>query len=88
MSPLPKVSYQPFDVGRYTRSEVLTDTERDVLANRHYRSDWLYLQQAAPKLVKPLLDLVEHSDVSRPMAVQCIAAILWQVSKTDRPYWV
>lgn len=79
--------YVPFDVSRYERSEVLLASEQAVIANRSHRSDWPYLQSTLPGLINPLIDLVERSGASPRLAVSSIAAILWQVSKTDMPYW-
>ncbi|QHD05016.1 tyrosine-type recombinase/integrase [Pseudomonas sp. R76] len=80
--------YVAFDAGRYTRQEGLSDDEQAVLSNHLYRSDWPYLQSIMPGLINPLIDLVAYSGVSDRLAAPSVAAILWQVSKIGRPYWV
>lgn len=79
--------YEAFDISLYEQNEVLSNSEQAILSNRLYRSDWPYLQSKIPGLVNPLIDLVERSGVSQALAVSSISAILWQVSKTDIPYW-
>ncbi|UVJ45944.1 integrase [Pseudomonas sp. LS1212] len=87
MSAPSTADYIPFDVSLYERCEVLLDSEQAVLSNHLYRSDWPYLQSKMPGLVNPLIDLVAHSGVSPRLAVSSVAAILWHVSKTGKPYW-
>ena len=87
MNPMPYVSYRPFDISRYERSYELLESERAAISNQLHRSNWPYLQSTIPGLVTPLIELTERSGVSPRLAVSSIAAILWQVSKTDRPYW-
>lgn len=79
--------YVPFDVDRYERQEELSDLERTILSNHLCRSDWALLQAKVPRLVSPLIDLVTYSSVSNQLAAPSVAAILWHVSKTGKPYW-
>lgn len=87
MSATTTVDYVPFDVSRYERSKVVLESERAILSNRQYRSDRAYLQSRVPGLVNPLIDLITHSGVSDRLGTSSVAAILWNVSNTGKPYW-
>ncbi|MEP4548463.1 MAG: tyrosine-type recombinase/integrase [Saccharospirillum sp.] len=80
-------SYVPFDASQYERQNELSNIELTKLSNRLYRSDWHYLQSEMPGLMKPLVDVATHSGVSKRLAIDSVAAILWNVSKLGQSYW-
>lgn len=79
--------YVPFDTSQYERQSDVSNQELAILSNHFYRSDWRYLQSEIPKLLVPLVDIVDHSGVSKRLAICSVAAILWNVSKTGQSYW-
>lgn len=79
--------YVPFDASKYVRQSDLSKIELSILSNRSHRSDWGYLQSEIPELMRPLADIAAHSGVSQRLAISSVAVILWNVSKTGKPYW-
>lgn len=79
--------YVPFDASQYERQSDLSNLELTILSNRLHRSDWRYLQSEIPGLMRPLADIAAHSGVSQRLAIYSVAVILWNVSKTGKPYW-
>ncbi|HEJ6185537.1 integrase, partial [Pseudomonas aeruginosa] len=79
--------YVPFDSSQYERQTDLSNLELTILSNRLHRSDWRYLQSELPGLMRPLADIAAHSGVSQRLAISSVATILWNVSKTGKPYW-
>lgn len=80
--------YVPFDASKYVRQSDLSKIELSILSNRSHRSDWGYLQSEIPELMRPLADIAAHSGVSQRLAISSVAVILWNVSKTGKPYCV
>ena len=79
--------YVQFDASKYVRQSDLSKIELSILSNRSHRSDWGYLQSEIPELMRPLADIAAHSGVSQRLAISSVAVILWNVSKTGKPYW-
>ena len=87
MNTIPFADYMPFDPDKYERLYDLSDHHLNILGNHLCRSDWSFLNENVPLLLKPLVDVAKHGGVSDVLAVPSIAAILWHVNRTKSSYW-
>lgn len=79
--------YIPFDRNKYERLYDLSEHDLKILGNHLRRSDWSFLAENLPLLLRPLVDVAKHAGIPDDLAVPSVAAILWDVGRTKSTYW-